>query len=94
MAFSEWLKIIFGVIGAFLVPFIRQFLAAGGVLLANAAMAAVVAVEQSALTGDEKRAVAFRAIVAELKAKGITLAASTVNSAIEAALAKLKAKEV
>jgi hypothetical protein len=93
MTFSEWLKVIFGAIGVFLIPFIKQFLTSVGVILANAAMEAVTAAETSGLNGAEKRAAAFKAIVEKLKAQGITLAAKTVNSAIEAALAKLTAEK-
>ncbi len=92
MTFSEWFKVIFGAIGTFLVPFIKQFLTAAGVALANAAMEAVTAVETSGLSGDEKRKAAFKAIVEKLKAQGYSLATKTINSAIEAALAKLMAK--
>jgi hypothetical protein len=92
MSFSEWLKVIFGQIGTFLVPFIKQFLTAAGVALANAAMEAVTAAELTGADGAEKRAVAYKAIVAKLKAQGYSLASKTIYSAIEAALAKLVAK--
>ena len=93
MSFSEWLKVIFGAIGTFLIPFIKQFLTGVGVILANAAMEAVAAAELTGADGAEKRAAAFKAIVAKLKAHGITLTAKTINSAIEAALAKLTAEK-
>ncbi len=92
MTFSEWFKVIFGAIGTFLVPFIRQFLTAAGLALAEAAMEAVMAAESSGLDGPEKRAAAFKAIVAKLKAQGYSLAAKTVYGAIEAAVAKLEVK--
>jgi hypothetical protein len=94
MSLSEWLKIFFGALGKFLVPFIKQFIASGGIILANAAMESVLLVENKELSSTEKRAEAFKLIMDKLKVKGYSLAASTVNGAIEAAVAKLKAKEV
>ena len=94
MSLLAWLKILFVAIGVFLAPFIRQFLTDIGIALAEAAMEAVQAVADSGLSGEEKRKEAFRLIYERLKAKGIEVSSSLINGAIEAAVAKLKSKEV
>lgn len=93
MSFGEWLKVIFGSIGTFLGPFLKRFLTAAGIALAEAATEVVTMLADTTMTGDEKRKEAFKLIVGRLKAKGITLSSSLIYSAIEAAVAKLKAKE-
>jgi LL-H family phage holin len=90
MAFSEWLKVIFGAIGTFLVPFIKRFLAEGGLALSAAATEVVQMLASTSMSGDDKRKEAFRLIVERLKAKGLNLSTSLINAAIEAAVAKLK----
>jgi LL-H family phage holin len=92
MAFSEWLKVIFGAIGTFLIPLIKRFLSDAGIALAAAATEVVQLLADTTMTGDEKRKEAFRLIVERLKAKGITLSSSLIYAAIEAAVQKLKAK--
>mgnify|MGYP001301375835 CR=1 FL=1 len=93
MSFSEWLKIIFGAIGTFLVPLIKRFFVDGAIALAEAATEVVQILSSTEMSGEDKRKEAFRLIVERLKAKGITLSTSLINAAIEAAVAKLKVKE-
>jgi LL-H family phage holin len=92
MALSEWLKVIFGAIGTFLIPLIKRFLTDGAIALAEAATEVVTLLANTTMTGDEKRKEAFRLIVERLKAKGIVLSSSLIYAAIEAAVAKLKLK--
>jgi LL-H family phage holin len=90
MAFSEWIKIIFGAIGTFLIPLIKRFLTDGALALAAAATEVVTMLADTTMTGEDKRKEAFKLIVERLKAKGITLSSSLIYAAIEAAVAKLK----
>ncbi len=92
---SIWQKIEF--IGSkmftFLWPFIQQFLKDYGPALAEAALAAVKVVEESAIAtsqsdpdGAIRKKAAFTQIEQTLLTKGIQVAASEINSAIEAAV--------
>lgn len=90
----EKIKFIMGPVWDFLAPLIRQLMSAIGPILANAAMTAVTAVEVSMQQsgGEAKRAEAFECIKADLASQGISLAASLINAAIEAAVVKLVSK--
>lgn len=91
----EKLKFIYSSISTFLWPFIRLFLKQGGALLATAALNAVtiVAASMQDADGAQKREAAFKMIQAELIAGGISLAASAINAAIEAAYQKYLADQ-
>jgi hypothetical protein len=90
----EKMKFIMGQMWEFLAPFIRQMMTTAGPILADAAIRAVTSVEVSMQSagGSEKRAAAFDAIKDDLAQKGLSLAASTINAAIEAAVVKLASK--
>jgi hypothetical protein len=93
MAFSEWLKVIFGAIGTFLIPLIKRFLTDGALALAAAATEVVTMLADTTMSGEDKRKEAFRLIVERLRVKGITLSSSLIYAAIEAAVAALKLKK-
>lgn len=63
-----------------------------GPILANAALEAVAALMNSELSNDEKRASAFATILETLARQGISVAASVINAAIEAAVLKIKSE--
>lgn len=92
----EKLKFIFSKMWDFLYPFIKIFLSAAGPILADAALKAVRIVANTNLDDDGKRKAAYQVIVDDLRDKGINIGVqvttSMINSAIEAALQKLKAK--
>jgi hypothetical protein len=92
------LKLVFSWIWDFLKPFVAVLASAIGPVLAATAESAVKAVAEGALTGDkERRDAAFDLAVANLKTQGYQIGAqvtvSMVNTAIELAVQKLKAKE-
>lgn len=75
----------------FLKPSIALFLSQSGQILATAALRAVSAVAESAISGDrERRDAAFDLIVEDLKAQGVKAGASAINLAIETAVVRLK----
>jgi len=86
------LKMFFGNVGDFLMPFVKIFISQAGQILMNTALKVVmdIAKDPSLATDQAKRDAAFQAIMADLKAKGITLGTSTINAAIEAAVQKIK----
>ena len=87
----EKLKIMFSAIGDFLLPFLKQFMSAAGPMILDAAQKAVSTMaQQLAMPNAEKRDAAFAMITADLKRRGIEAATSTINGAIEAAVARLK----
>lgn len=91
---SLWEKIqaFFSVVEEFCLPFLKQFMNAAGPAILAAAEQAVVALATNALIPNAaKKDQAFQMITDELKKQGIQAAASTINSAIEASVAKLKA---
>ena len=88
--FFEKIKAFFSSVEEFLMPFIRQFLTAEGPIILAAAEKAVLALAASSLSGVEKRNEAFNAILSELKEKGIKAGTAVINSAIEAAVARIK----
>jgi hypothetical protein len=94
MSFAQKMKVVFSKMWDFLAPFVMIFLSGAGKALAASAMKAVaqVAADLSIISSDEKRQAAFKAITQELAAQGIELGTSVINAAIEAAVAKLKAK--
>lgn len=92
----EKVKFIMSGLWDFLQPIIKMLTSEAGRVLAASAIMAVRAVAESmtASSGAEKRETAFRMITDDLKRQGINLGASAVNMALEAAVAKYKAKEV
>jgi hypothetical protein len=94
----ERIKIITSSVWQFALPFLRQLLTKAGPVLMTSALSAVKLVADNGLgqSGAEKRALAFHAISADLKAQGINLgvevSTSLVNAAIELAVQKLKAE--
>ena len=90
-SFIEKLKLLFSAVEEFLLPFCNQFLTAVGPIVLAAAEQAVIALATQSMTGGEKQTAAFAKIVEDLKSQGITVAASIINGAIEAAVAKIKA---
>lgn len=89
-----WIKLAASSIGTFLLPFVRIFLSSIGPALAQAATSAVAITAESMLTasGAEKRDAAYKLIVENLKQQGVTATALMINSAIEAAVARLNEK--
>ncbi|MEW6505535.1 MAG: phage holin, LLH family [Chloroflexota bacterium] len=89
---SEKIKFILSKAWDFLAPFIRVLLTQAGMILAEAAMEAVKQVETTMGDSDgaAKRAAAFAMIQSSLKTKGVQLAASVINMAIEAAVNRMK----
>jgi len=88
------LKFAFSKVWDFLQPFLKNFLSEAGALLAETALEVIATLqdEMTGSTGEEKRQEAFKRITASLQSKGITLAASVINSAIEVAVQKIKEK--
>lgn len=88
------MKAAMSAVSSFLLPFVKIFLSSIGPALASAATTAVAATAQNMLgaSGEEKRQAAFQAIISDLKKQGIEATALMINSAIEAAVAKLYAK--
>lgn len=84
------LKIMASVVWDFLKPIILEFLKDSGKELANAALEVVTSLSASDITNEEKRAEAFKRITEKLKAKGIEIRDSLINTAIEIAVQKLK----
>jgi hypothetical protein len=89
---TVWTKMkeIFSEIATFCGPFMKQFETQVGPVVLAAAEQAVGALVASEMPGASKRTAAFAQITDNLKTQGITVAASVINSAIEAAVAKLK----
>jgi hypothetical protein len=96
-AMWERIKIVTSSIWAFVLPFLRQLLTQAGPVLMTSAMTAVKLIADNGLgsSGEQKRDMAFRAIAADLQAKGIEIGVqvttSMINAAIEVAVQKLKA---
>ena len=86
------IKLFFSNVWDFLLPLIKVFLSQAGPILAKAATEAVtaVAINYGTSDGETKRQAAFTMIQSNLINQGIQLGSSTVNMAIEAAVAKLK----
>jgi hypothetical protein len=89
-----WIKLAASSIGTFLLPFVRIFLTSIGPALVAASTQAVAttAANMSGATGAEKRDAAYKIILNDLKRQGIEATALMINSAIEAAVAKLNDK--
>ena len=92
MSFFEKLKAFFSQVEEFLLPFIKQFLTTEGPIILAAAEKAVLALATSVMPGADKQSSAYTAIVTDLQAQSITASTAVINSAIEAAVAKLKNK--
>jgi hypothetical protein len=90
----EKMKFILGQMWSFLAPFIRQMMTQAGVILAQTALSAVATVELSMMgeDGASKRAAAFDKIKSELITQGVSIATSTINAALEAAVVKISEK--
>jgi len=78
----------------FLRPFIVILLTEGGRILMKAAQEAVttVALNMDGSTGAEKRDAAFGIIQQHLTTAGVPMTTAVINSAIEAAVVRLKAE--
>jgi len=92
MTFWEKMKAVFSNIWDFLAPFVKLFMSSAGMILAEVAMKTVteIALTMGDADGDAKRKEALKRIQAELIGKGIALGISVINSAIEAAVQRLK----
>ena len=88
--FFSKIKMFFSDVEDFLWPFIKQFLISSGPIVLAAAQKAVLALVASSMTGPEKRDEAFKMILADLKEQGIKAGTALINSAIEAAVARIK----
>lgn len=89
------LKVVGGEVWDFLYPFIQLFMSEMGQAVAQAAMVAVTecAATMGEADGQEKRKAAYDKMVAILAAKGITVGASVIYAAIEAAVQRIKYEE-
>jgi len=88
---TQKLKFILSEAWAFLLPFIKILLAQSGRLLMAAALEAVQAAStMKGASGADKRAAAFEIVKAKLASQGVEMAASVINSAIEAAVLKIR----
>ena len=78
-----------------LLPFIKRITTDAGIFALEMAILYVpqIALSMKDADGEAKRKEVFRLIKKAAKAKGIEIADSIINAAIEAAVAKLKAKE-
>jgi hypothetical protein len=86
------MKVVFSNTWDFLAPFVKIFLSSAGVILAEIAIKTVtnIALTMADADGDAKRKEAVKQIQAELISRGIVLGVSVVNSAIEAAVQRIK----
>lgn len=69
----------------------KSIIANGGPVLINTAVAAVAAAETAGGTGSQKLQAATAAVVSTLKSRGLPVVQNAINSAIEGAVANLKA---
>lgn len=92
MSFTEKIKFIMSKIFELLLPFIKRMTTDAGVFALELAIKYVpeIALTMKDADGAAKRAEVFRLIKEAAKAKGIEMADSIINGAIEAAVAKLK----
>ena len=88
----EKIKIVMSAIFNELIPFFKQFLTEYGTIVLQIAGTVVMDLATSKLSSEQKREAAFVAIKEELVKKGIEVGSRVINSAIEAQVAKLKAK--
>jgi LL-H family phage holin len=90
--FMDKVKFVLSGVYEFLKPFIMQLLSEGGKILIIAAKEAVsaVATDMKDSPGEEKRKAAFAIIQKHLSTAGVTMATAVINSAIEAAVVRLK----
>ena len=88
----SFFKIFFSAVWVFLKPFILQFISDEGQIVMIAAQKAVIALATSTMPGAEKQTEAYKIILRDLQAQGITAATHVINGAIEAAVANLKVK--
>lgn len=88
-AFSSWFSKTETEVTTFLKPLAASLIANGGTLLLTAATGAVVAAETAGGTGVQKLAAAVASVKSTLTTGGLALADSTINGAIEAAVAAL-----
>jgi len=92
MSFVEKLKFIMSKVFELLLPFLKRMTTDAGIFALEMAILYVPQINDSFKDKDgaEKRAEVFRLIKEAAQKKGIELADSIVNGAIEAAVAKLK----
>ena len=88
----EKIKIVMSSIFNELIPFFKQFLTEYGAVVLQIAGTVVMDLATSKLSSEQKREAAYVAIKEELVKKGIEVGSRVINSAIEAQVAKLKAK--
>ena len=90
-----YLKAVSAGVWDFILPFLKILVSQAGQILAQVAMDTVkqVALNNSNVPGDQKKAIAFDVISSSLKTQGIALGASVINLAIETAVQKLKDKQ-
>ena len=88
----EKIKIVMSAIFNELIPFFKQFLTEYGAVVLQIAGTVVMDLATSKLSSEQKREAAYVAIKEELVKKGIEVGSRVINSAIEAQVAKLKAK--
>jgi hypothetical protein len=90
MTFWEKFKLLSSSVLDFIMPFLKFLLTQSGKILAEVALEAVTECNNLDLSNEDKRSEAFNKIIESLSLKGITLAKSIINLAIEAAVVKLK----
>lgn len=92
MSFAEKIKFIMSKVFELLLPFIKRMTSDAGIFALEMAILYVPQINNSFQDKDgaAKRAEVFRLIKEAAKAKGIEMADSIINGAIEAAVAKLK----
>jgi LL-H family phage holin len=92
MAFWDKVKITMSKVFELLLPFIKRMTSDAGIFALEMAILYVPQINNSfkEQDGAAKRAEVFRLIKAAAEAKGIEMADSIINGAIEAAVAKLK----
>jgi LL-H family phage holin len=92
MSFVEKIKFIMSKVFELLLPFIKRMTSEAGIFALELAIRYVPQINNSFKDKDgaAKRAEVFRLIQEAAKAKGIEMADSVINGAIEAAVAKLK----
>jgi LL-H family phage holin len=87
------IKAFFSASWVVIYPFIAQFMSEAGALALQMAPSVVAVIEETMgqEDGAAKRQEAFNRILAAFEAQGIKIAASVIYSAIEAAVAKMRA---
>lgn len=87
---SDWFENIGEEILDFMKPVALEISKNGGLVLLEAAAAAVNAAEEPGVSGEEKAKRAFNQVVAVLETKGLPVVTNAIKAAIEAAVARMK----